>query len=108
MEIGVLSGLPAGQYVVTAKARFNAASETSSFLYCSLTVSDGDNLGEPFTDQSAAVISSVGATTLPFLAAGSLLSEGAAVLSCEGDNVFAAAVKITAIQVGSLTVLSQP
>ena len=105
MDIGVLSGLPAGQYVVSAKARFNAHSESPSFTFCTLTVSDAANEGGPFTDDSAALISSPESTTLPFLAVADLPSGGAAVLFCEGDQVFATSVKITAIQVGSLTVM---
>jgi hypothetical protein len=105
MPIGELTGLPAGQYVVTAKAQFDLLAETDSFVFCTLTLSDGANQTGPFVDTSAASLNPPIRTTLPFSVAGDIPSGGTAVLNCDGNSAAARSVKITAIQVGSLTVM---
>jgi hypothetical protein len=104
MVIGELTGLPPGKYVATAKARFDAHSESPLVVSCALTLSDANNQGGPFVDRSS-TSSFAAITTLPLLAVADLPSGGTAVLSCGGNNVSASNVKLTAIQVGSLTLM---
>jgi len=105
MDVAELTGLPAGMYVAMAKAQFNLQSESPTSVSCTLTLSDAADQGGPFIDRSAASLPGAGTTTLPFSAVGDLPSGGTAVLNCGGNDVVATNVKLTAIQVGSLTIM---
>jgi hypothetical protein len=95
-DVGVLIGLPAGKYIVMAKAQFDHDQDLpESTVECTLDVG-----GVP--ESSAVRLSSPGTATLPFLAPADLTGVGGAILSCIGDDVRASNVKLTAIQVDTL------
>jgi hypothetical protein len=97
--------VPTGKFVVTGKAQFDLNADLAGVTAtCTLEVSDAANLTGPFTDGSAVALTSPGTATLPLSAVADLPSGGAAVLNCVGDRVQASNVKLTAIQVGSLSV----
>jgi hypothetical protein len=96
--------LPEGNFVITAKAQFDLSGEVSAIVDCMLRLEPGGLV----IDQSAVQLSSTGAVaTLPLSGVAMLAPAGAdAVLSCGGDNtdnVSASRVKLTAIQVETLS-----
>jgi hypothetical protein len=102
----MLSGLPAGKHVVTAKAILQAVNESSSTVVCRLTLSDAANLGAgPYVDDATASLSTNFRATLPLLVAGDIPSGGTAVLVCFGPSAVASQVKLVSIQVDKLTIV---
>jgi hypothetical protein len=93
----VLTGLPAGSFVVTAKAQFDGGGDigATSTVDCTLEVGG-------VTDHAGAVLPAGGIATLPFLVPVVLPSGGSATLTCSGASVSATFVKITAIQIDNL------
>jgi len=92
--------LPAGKFVVTAKAQFNLDFESAPTVECRLEV------GGVVTDQSAVQLNlsgPSGVATLPLSGVASLSAPDVAELICQGDNVLARRVKLTAIQVETLS-----
>jgi hypothetical protein len=95
-DIGVLTGLPEGSFVVMAKARFDMPDDKGEqTVDCTLAVGTT-------VENSAVRITGRGTATLPFLAPVELVGGGNAVLSCEGPYVSASNVKMTALQVDKL------
>jgi hypothetical protein len=95
IPLGELMGLPAGDYVVMAKAQFRVGDSAETRVECTLEVG-------AFTDQAAVFLSSsASVATVPFLATAHLPAGGGAVLSClvVGDPAFATRVKLTAMLV---------
>jgi hypothetical protein len=96
LDIGVLTGLPAGKFILMAKAQFNLDSDLATTeVTCTLGAGD-------LTERSAVSLPTPGTATIPFMVPADLPSGGGAVLNCIGANVFASNVKLTAIQVESL------
>lgn len=87
-----------GKYVVVAKAQFDHADDQpDTTVECRLVV------GGVVVDESAARLPSAGISTLPLSAAVDLATDGSAILNCQGDRVSASRVKLTAIQVDSVS-----
>jgi hypothetical protein len=89
-----------GRFVVMAKAQFDLTSESGPTVECTLTV------GGVAVDQSAVSLVGPAVATLPLSGVADLSAAplgGDAFLSCQADSVFASRVKLTAIQVDSIT-----
>jgi hypothetical protein len=96
-DLGVLS-LLMGKYVVVAKAQFNVnVEQVETTVECTL-VGGGDII-----DESAVRLISPAISTLALSAAVDLTTDGSVALNCQGDQVFASRVKLTAIQVDSVS-----
>jgi hypothetical protein len=105
VDIGALTGLPAGSFVVMAKALFNGPSDTEATVDCTLGVG-------AMIEHSAVRLRGRGPATLPFLVPVDLISSGGgnAVLHCTSTDphVLASEVKITAIQLDALSIVVEP
>jgi len=101
----VLKGsLPEGFFAISAKAQFDLTADApSTSVSCTLTLLDATSAVVLPGDASKASLAVGGIATLPFSTVGDLPPDWSAVLHCVGDNVSASNVKLTAIQVGSLT-----
>jgi hypothetical protein len=98
VKIGELTDLPPGNYVVMAKAVF-IGSDTGNSVDCTLEA------GVPI-DRSAVKVAGSGPATVSFLAP-VVLDGGGIVLNCVGTGMAASDVKLTAIQVDTLSVVGE-
>ncbi len=100
--VGELS-LSNGSYVITAKAQFDLPDDKSAArVDCELDVGTGTP-----ADQ-ASVLLNPGDTDILVLTAPVEVTSGGVVLNCSGAAVTASRVKLTAIQVDTLTVTTVP
>ncbi len=104
--IGALTGLPPGAYLVAAKTQLGLLGVDAGLpvlASCMLTA------GGSILDQSAVSVPNVetgtiGSSTIPLLSGLDLPLGGDVSLSCLGTDIEASNIKLTAIQVGTLTI----
>ena len=98
MDLATLN-LAAGNYFVVAKAQFELANDqTTALVECTLEAGGG------VVDESAVQLGSPDTDTLPLSAAADLTAGGGSVvLNCQGTQVLASRVKLTAVQIENLS-----
>jgi hypothetical protein len=100
--IGALNGLPPGSYVISAKVQFDFLRDLSpATAVCTLTVTDATSSLE--IDSSAVTLTSQTAATLPLAGSAKLPSGADVTLDCLAPNMVASNVKLSAVQVDTLS-----
>jgi hypothetical protein len=89
--------LPEGHYLVMAKVQLDASGDLLAGVTVECTLEAGGA-----SDHSAVRLSSLAVATLPLSAPVSLLGPGVALLHCEGSQIQASRVQLTANKVDSL------
>jgi hypothetical protein len=110
LDVLTLSNLPMGSYLISAKAQFDGSRGTDTVLVkCSLNITDFTSAFLRSADSSAVTLPVQSFATIPLAGAQHLDDGDNVVLHCmtepsESGLTFAEFVKLSAIQVGSLTI----
>jgi hypothetical protein len=104
VTVGALTGLPAGQHVISAKVQLSVGDATTGTATCFLLAIDVSGTVE--LDSSAATVPTSSVGTVPLAGVTSLASGGDVSLGCSADTdtIDASNIKLSAIQVDALTV----